>query len=192
MSLDAGTLQKLMAFADGELEGDDRKAIEDLVRSNQDAARIVQELGVLGDCLRVVGTEQSDRAAADGIADAVMGRIAAEREPRGKVIDLVSRRRRTYGTVAALVAAAAAVALVARGPEEEPRAEIPVAPAPMLTAEKRVEPTPAPPTTVASAATEPAPAPSNVSVIVVPSEGETASSIVIWLGEESASGGPVK
>ncbi len=192
MSLDAGTLQKLMAFADGELEGDDRKAIEELVSSNQDAARIVQELGVLGECLRVVGEHHHDRSAADGIADAVMTRIAAEREPRGKVIDLAARRRRTYGTVAALVAAAAAVALVARGPEDEPRAETPVATAPTQVPEKRVEPTaPAPPTTVA-AINEPAPAPSNVSVIVVPSEGETASSIVIWLGEESASGGPVK
>lgn len=198
MNLDAATLEKLMAFADGELELAERGKIEELVRTNEDAARVVRELGVLGDCLRV-SEGARPKPAADGIADAVMAEIQSEQRTRSKVVSLSARRRSTYATVVGLVAAAAAVVVVARGiaPDAEngngPQAEAPRVTTPVPSpAASSVAPTPTPvsaPTALASA--DPVDQSSNVSVIVVPGEGETASSIVIWLGEESA-GGAVK
>lgn len=205
--LDALTLQKLMAFADGELEGTDRTEIAALIDSNPDAARVVIEMGVLGDCVRVLGEARPvDRAETPGasIAHVVMATIASDdtkiskkiagprtgRTQGAQVIDFAARRRRTYGIVAGLIAAAAAVVIVARGPSTDP-GEGPAA---------NVAPPPAPPpaTVVATAASPAASSAAfavavadstekpSVSVIVVPSEGETAPSVVIWLGEEQA------
>lgn len=192
MSLDAGTLEKLMAFADGELEGAERAEIEALVQSNDDAKRIVQELGVLGDCIRITEAARPARAdhAADGIAEAVMGKIARE---KSNVVDLASRRRNgTLVTVAALVAAAAGVMFIARGGDEpQPTAKAQptaVEQAPVATPPATQATGTAQPLVVASAEPKAEESPSNASVIVVPGEGETASSIVIWLGEESAGG----
>jgi hypothetical protein len=207
MSLDAATLEKLMAFADGELDPAERTQIEELVRTNPDAANVVRELGVLGECIRVVEA-QRPHVAADKIADDVMARIAAAPHglapegSRGNLVSLAARRRRTYGIVAALVAAAAAVVIIARGlgPEETPTANV----APTQGAPTQVAPTPAPssePTSTGNvgavvASAEPAresDTPSNVSVIVVPSEGEATSSVVIWLGEDTTgTGGTLK
>lgn len=195
MSLDAGTLQKLMAFADGELDAAERAEVEALLLSNEDAKRVVQELGVLGDCIRVTEAARParDPRVADGIAAAVMSRIEAS---PANVVDLASRRRRntTYVTVAALVAAAAGVMLIARGPEatdSSPTAKTQPVVAP--TTPTATASTPVAPQAVASAEPKALAQDSvaNASVIVVPGEGETASSIVIWLGEESA-GGAVK
>lgn len=213
MNLDASTLERLMAYADGELEGAERAEIEALVQSNEDAARVLGELGTLGDVVRVVEDARSSRlAAADGIADAVMAKVQAEQAVApapartstrpaststrpAPVVDLAARRRRNYGLVAALVAAAAAVVFIARPHDDEgpaPTAVAPTNPAPVASPAPLPSVTP-PPTAVASAEPAPAPseAPSNVSVIVVPSEGNTAPSVVIWLGDDTA-GGPVK
>lgn len=218
--LDGETMQKLMAYADGELDEAERSEMETLIAANANAARLVAELGTLGECVRVVSSERS-LSPADGIADAVMAEIAksgtaaaakstgASSRP-ARVGDLAARRRRTYGLVAGLVAAAAAVVIVARvtlNSENEggndkttaantsstvPKAVPPVEtaqPATQPTAVASLEPSALPP---AGEANDPAMPSSNVSVIVVPSEGETAPSVVIWLGEESPSGGPIK
>lgn len=199
MSLDALTLQKLMAFADGELEGTDRAEIAALIDSNPDAARIVSEMGVLGDCVRVLGENRSLDAGAT-IADVVMAKIASSdtkissekssTRPGAQVIDFAARRRRTYGIVAGLIAAAAAVVIVARVPSAEhdrgPTANV----VPPLQATATAAPASPPSVPAASSSAAFAAADStekpSVSVIVVPSEGETAPSVVIWLGEEQA------
>ena len=212
VDLDPATLQKLMAYADGELDGAERIEIEALVKANHDAARVLEELSVLGDCMRIVA-ETHPIVMPTGMVDAVMARLQEDAKPtvsvertmvgseastsRARVVDLASRRRRTYGAIAGLVAAAAAVVLVARITNEE----TPTASTRAVAAVTAPAPSPAAPpaSSVAMAnpvekpaSEKPGDLPSSVSVILVPSEGETASSIVIWLGEESPSGGPVK
>ena len=201
-TLDEQTLGKLMAYADGELSGEDLAAIEALISENAEAAQIVSELGVLGECVRVA---EPQSAAGFDVADLVIAKIGAEaaRAPSAatksspprvdNVVDLASRRRRTVGIVAGLVAAAAAVVFVAR-PSVEPTSPVAVqptatAPAPSVTA------APPAPTALASSdvVKEGANDVGNVSVIVVPSDEEkTAPSVVIWLGGEEGSGGGIK
>lgn len=206
--LDARTLEQLMAYLDGELAGPELAAIETLIAENPDAARVVGELDVLGECIRVA---EPHSAAGFDVADAVMAKIAApaaaeaparpaSNPPRvAPVVDLASRRRRTLGVVAALVAAAAAVVVVARQSADAPTGTAPVAQAPtaQAPAPSATVTTPAPVAT-ALASNEPPKADGtsdvgNVSVIVVPSDEEkTAPSVVIWLGGEEGSGGGIK
>jgi negative regulator of sigma E activity len=198
-SFDPSTLEKLMAYADGELEGDERSQIEALVQSNPEAARVLEELSVLGECIRIVA-ETHPVALPEGIADAVIARIHADAAPAagasGRVIELAARRRRTYALVAGLVAAAAAVVFVARVSNDEPVAQsphaVPTAAAPAAPLPIRPAPSAALALAPSASAESETPGAPSVSVILVPREGETASSIVIWLGEESPSGGPVK
>lgn len=195
-SLDPAMLQKLMAYADGELDGGDLAEIQTLLETSPNAVRVLEQLSVLGDCLRIVAETHPVRVP-EGIADAVIARIHEDAKPKQaprsegglRVIDFAARRRRTYGLVAGLVAAAAAVVLVARVTNEEmPSAERTASTATPNDPARAASASP-----LALATAQPATdVPSPVSVILIPSEGETASSIVIWLGEESTSGGPVK
>lgn len=203
-TLDEQTLGKLMAYADGELSGEDLAAIEALISENAEAAQIVSELGVLGECVRVA---EPQSAAGFDVADLVIAKIGAEaaRAPSAatksspprvdNVVDLASRRRRTVGIVAGLVAAAAAVVFVAR-PSVEPTSTSPVAVQPTATAPApSVTAAPPAPTALASSdvVKEGVNDVGNVSVIVVPSDEEkTAPSVVIWLGGEEGSGGGIK
>ncbi|MDP9001644.1 MAG: hypothetical protein M3O46_16215 [Myxococcota bacterium] len=132
MSLSREKMLELMAFADGELDGEAKARVETLLAANHDARRVVDSLrgtvvrGWLADAL-----EQRIHLA-DGIADAVMARIdesavAAVSDPL-PVIGLVARRssgrlgQSSRLTVAAALlgsslAVAAAVAISARSGE---------------------------------------------------------------------------
>jgi len=52
-------MMKLMAYADGELEGAERAEIEKLVESDEEAARIVNAMLGIGDFVRL-GNEAKD------------------------------------------------------------------------------------------------------------------------------------
>ncbi|MBK6695195.1 MAG: hypothetical protein IPG50_23735 [Myxococcales bacterium] len=184
MTLDETTLQKLMAFADGELDDTERAEVLRLVQANPDAARVLAELDVLGQCVRVVEAARHIPI----MTDAIMARIAAapleKSHDESNVVDLASRRRKTFSVVAALVAAAAGVFFMTREPSDGAKAPVAQkAPTPAVVAP--AVPTPA--ETVA-AVVPAAPSSSNVSVIVVPGMGEVAPSVVIWLGDDKAGG----
>jgi hypothetical protein len=127
MSLPQETMLQLMAFADGELEGEEQARIETLVAQSTEARQVVDALRspVLGAWLN---EEMNARAvAADGIADAVMASLG-KAEPAGKgregeVVRLADRggRKVVVGAVVAALALAAGVALyvgsVGSGPD---------------------------------------------------------------------------
>jgi hypothetical protein len=81
MTLPQDTMMELMAFADGELDGEAHARIASLVASNDEARRVVEAMGGLGDWLRDGIDARADRAKADGIADAVMAQIATSAAP---------------------------------------------------------------------------------------------------------------
>ncbi len=123
MSLPQETMLQLMAFADGELEGDEQARIEALVAQSSEARQVVEAIRspAVGAWLQDEMTGRA--AAADGIADAVMAAIEAieneKAEPAGggQVVRLAERgrggRARVQVVGGALVAALALAAGVA-------------------------------------------------------------------------------
>jgi hypothetical protein len=126
MSLSQDTMMELMAYADGELEGEALARTEALVQSSEEARRIVDAMTGLGDYVRQAGDEavaaRSDFAMADGIVDAVMHKLSSE--PTAKLrrpTSIAAARQRRAGTVAAvvgLVALAAGAMMILRSNEQ--------------------------------------------------------------------------
>jgi len=118
MSLPQETMLQLMAFADGELDGEEQARIEALVAQSSEARQVVEAMRspAVGSWL---DDEMNRRAAsADGIADAVMAAIdKAEPAGGGQVVRLAERgrggRARVQLVGGALVAALALAAGVA-------------------------------------------------------------------------------
>lgn len=104
MSLSQQTLLDLMAFADGEVDGDERARLEKLVAESPEAASVVEAMrapalgAFLGGEIDRVGT------AADGIADAVMTKLEAP-------VPLRRRPAAVTATVIGSLALAAGLAL---------------------------------------------------------------------------------
>jgi anti-sigma factor RsiW len=192
----------LMQYADGELSGEAASRVEALLRGNEEARRVVDAMGHLGDVVRdgVVGHEGSSLA--DGIADRVMASIepAVARQPAPNVVPMEARRRARGGAAAAVVAVfalAAGALLLLRSPQSSPLArEAPIEPATQAPA--AVAPAPAPAVT-AMAQVEAAPGidleeahstKHKLDVFFVPStEGAgSAASVVVWIDDHH--GGP--
>jgi anti-sigma factor RsiW len=78
MSLSRETMIELMALADDELEGPAKERVERLAAQDEEARRVVES--IRGPALRtwLDGAVSARAAASDGIADAVMARIARE------------------------------------------------------------------------------------------------------------------
>jgi len=121
MSFPQETMLQLMAFADGELEGEDRARIEALVAQSGEARQVVEAMRspVISAWL---GEEMDARsAAAEGIADAVMDSVATAEPAGGRgggVVRLAERGGRkgarvqvVAGVVVATLALAAGVTL---------------------------------------------------------------------------------
>jgi hypothetical protein len=83
MSLTRETMLELMAFADGELEGEARDHAERLVARSDEARRVVEamRLPLLGVWLSATMEEKA--SGADGVADAVMSKIDRARADAG-------------------------------------------------------------------------------------------------------------
>ena len=116
MSLSQETLLELMALADGELEGDDRARIEQLVADSDEARRTVEAMRspAIGDWLREQLEADQHAAAADGIADAVMARLGSVEAEGGGVVRLADvRARRTSRVQVVFAVATAGLALAA-------------------------------------------------------------------------------
>jgi anti-sigma factor RsiW len=137
MSLSPETMLELMALADGELEGDARARAEKRVAEDEEARRIWEAMRAphLGTWLGDAMHRSAEAAGADGIADAVMARIAAapaSEEPPvvrvGRVQPIRgSRLRVAVAAGVAGLALAAAVALFARSRESSVDSRMPVA-----------------------------------------------------------------
>lgn len=121
MSLSRQTMMELMAFADGELEGDDRARVERLVAENGEARGVVEAMRspAIGAFLEGEMAERS--AAADGIAGAVMAKLPARGPARGRSPAVVI----SIGVAA--LALAAGVALILRSQGATTETHVPVA-----------------------------------------------------------------
>lgn len=118
MSLSHDTMIELMAYADGELAGDDLARVEAILAKSAEARQVVEALGVpaIGAWLGVSSIGSSiGSAKADGIADAVMAKIeASSAAPTPKVSDMAAAREKRAARIR-FAAALAAVAAVAAG-----------------------------------------------------------------------------
>jgi hypothetical protein len=115
VSLPKETLLELMSYADGEpLEAAVRARVEELLRTSDEARRVVDAMGTLGDVVRDGIDARAEVPA--GIADAVMAAIAqgASVGAEARVANVVpispTRRSRTTW-----ISSAAAVAAIAAG-----------------------------------------------------------------------------
>jgi len=152
---------KLMAYADGELEGDERAEVEAWLRTDAQALRTANAFAELGEIV----TEGHPLPPFD-IADEVMA--AVKEEP--KVVHLQPRRRAAvYTAVGAALAVAAAFALTMRAKSDEQ---------PMA----RVAPTTVEQSTGVDVDVNETPGHS-VSVFHVPSETNPTTSVIVWVDE---------
>jgi hypothetical protein len=202
MSLSSENMLVLMAYADGELEGDDRTAAERLLASDADAVRFVEQVGGLGDLVQLGHDDRSGKAiAAFDIADAVMTRTALTTEVKpaaarsAEVTSLAAaRERRAAGApnrpasrlkvgagIAAVLALAASVFVFAQRPTAEaPMAKAPSAPAVQAPGEAPRAPTAAGTGVEVSTVNSPG---NSVSVFYLPSANELSTSVVVWVDE---------
>ena len=176
MSLSSEDMMKLMAYADGELEGAERKDAELLLTTDADAVRFVEQIGGLGE---IVGLGYASSAgktvAAFDIADAVM---AAAQRP--KVRSLAAAREKKaggqglkvgVGLVAVLALAASVFVFAQHRTDETPMAAAPVQVAPVPTSGTGVD---------VSTVNSPG---NSVSVFYLPTANELSTSVVVWVDE---------
>lgn len=185
---------KVMAYADGELEGDERASVERWLAEDAEATLFANDLAELGE-LVVMGHARRPAIAKFDVADAVMAKIAAEEKrgekaedkPAAKVVPLKprsaptpkSRTRQTVGWIAAGLALAASVFFVTRGKQDD---EAPLA----RTTSPLVQPAQNLAATVGSTGSVEIENPgSSVSVIYVPDEKSTVPNVttVVWVNE---------
>jgi hypothetical protein len=201
MSLSRETMTELMAFADGELDGEARVRMEKLAAESPEARRLVDAMRspALGGWLAAGLDERT--VAADGIADAVMAKIDAARKEAGieGVVRLSAARPRrssiTRGQVAAMtgfLALAATIFLYMRNDREGNDLAAPIASAVVPTAiVPSAEPPPVAATTaMAQAATPPQGQGVEVDEIDSPAHGVTVFEIPASGMAAAASGGP--
>jgi anti-sigma factor RsiW len=120
VSLSRETMMELMAFADGELEGEDRARVERLVGENSEARSVVDAIRspAIGEWLEGEMAERA--AAADGIAGAVMAKLPARAPSRGRSPAVVL-------SIGGALALAAGIALILRSKGASTETQVPVA-----------------------------------------------------------------
>ncbi len=180
MSLSSEKMMKLMAYADGELEGADRTEAEMLLASDKDALTFIEQIAGLGELVELGYEARSGKAVASfDVADAVMALARDEAKPAAIVSSLAAARERKkgnglrigVGTAAVLALAASTIVFVQQHrAEETPMAQgpIPTVPAPGAV----------PGTGVAVES-----AGRSVSVFYLPTANELSTSVVVWLDE---------
>lgn len=174
---------KLMAYADGELDGDELAEVEQWIREDARSVLFANDLADLGAFIK----EGHEPPAID-LTDAIMAKVEAEPKPeraaKPKVTSLAAARakkRNAIAWVAAGFALAASIFLVTRNKEEAPLAR---STSPLVQ--------PAPVANVAAASTAAAVDVENpgrsVSVFYLPSENTTNAAnatthVVLWVDE---------
>jgi anti-sigma factor RsiW len=181
--LTSDRMLKLMAYADGELEGAELEEVEDWLATDVDAVRFANELAGLGDLVAVGHQASADAKAVASfdVADAVMAAVSAEKQERPKaapVVSLEARRQKNFragAMVAAALALAASVVVAMRSKKDEAplaRAPIPVEmPSPLASAEPGVD------VDLVETAGE------SVRVFYLSSESSPTTSVVVWVDE---------
>ena len=121
MSLGEEAMLDLMAYADGELDGEARERIEALVAKDPEAARMLEELRTLSACIQVSEKQRRVPKSVDHIVDSVMENLPRRPEPavfEPKVVRM--KRAVAAGAVSAALALAAGWFMFFRGPQHLP------------------------------------------------------------------------
>ena len=196
MSMSSERMMKLMAYADGELEGADKAEIEKLVESNEEAASVVNAMLGLGEFVRVGHEDKiAPIVAKVNLTDAIMKSVEkAEIEPaKAKVTSLDAARARKrnigVGVVAALALAASIFFVMQNKPAEKPMASKPTpvsptqtTPAPQQMASNELPAVNA--TTSAGVEVQAFESPGHsVSVFYLPTANELSTSVTVWVDE---------
>ncbi len=189
MSLSSENMMKLMAYADGELEGAERIEAEMLLASDADAATFIEQVAGLGTLLELGHQDRLGKTlAAFDVTAAVMGAIARERPAAAEtarattvaggganVRSLAAAREKKSGGLKIGVGVAAALALAAsvflftqHRNDETPMA---VAPAPAVQQAQ------------GSSGIVVESAGKSVSVFYLPTESELSTSVLVWVDE---------
>jgi anti-sigma factor RsiW len=175
VKLAAGTMMKLMAYADGELDAADRKEVEALLAKDEEAKKIVAQMRSLGAVVAAVHPKVPEI----DIADAVMAKLKDTKPEPAKtnVVSLDARRsqRAKIGVAVAAVLALAASIVIWSRPKETPLAELPK---PVPNAQV---PMPEQPGVVVEPIESPG---QTVKVIYGPGKDEMQTSVIIWVDEE--------
>ncbi len=180
-SLSSETMMKLMAYADGELEGSERDEVEALIAKDREALLFVSQVAGLGNVVEALHQDSAEKKIAKfDVADAIMAKVGHERAEKASVSSLDEMRARRAsrmkigGGIVAALALAASVFLVARN-KETPMATAPVSPAPTTVATSE-----GPGVTVEAAFGTG----QSVSVYYLPSSNElSTTSVVVWVDE---------
>lgn len=192
MSLSSDNMMKLMAYADGELEGAELEEAQKLLATDPDSVRFVEQIAGLGDIVSRGYEASSGKAIAEfDVADSVMARMALTKDDEKKTANVSSlaaaRAKRGNGVkivagIIATVALAASFFLFAQHRSDE-------APMASGTATAAVV---EPGTTVAAVSTNGGTgvsvstvnSPGNaVSVFYLPTANELSTSVVVWVDE---------
>lgn len=194
--LSRDVMMELMAYADGELDEVEAARVERLISKDSDAQRVVESMGVLG---RVVTGlhDASYGGATDGLADAIMAKVAQEGAPRSpsirppRVVDLRDAREKRVkvgAAIVAVIALAAGIVLTTRKANETPMRQAKVG-AGASPATGALGTAPPPPQAVAAAGVdlEQVDSENDVAVFYLPSSvGANASSVVVWIDDKGA------
>ena len=188
MSLSSERMMQLMAYADGELEGAERTEIEKLLESNEEARRVVDAMGPLGDFVRLGHEEKvAPIVAKVNLTDAIMKKVEEDKPATNvRSLDAARTKRRNLGVgvVAALALAASVFFVMQDKPAEKPMAAKPVqtAPAPQQMASNDLPSVNA--TTSAGVEVEAVESPGHsVSVFYLPTANELSTSVTVWVDE---------
>jgi anti-sigma factor RsiW len=197
---------KLMAYADGELEGAERSEAEKLLATDPDSVRFVEQIGGLGQIVSL-GYEASTAkvVAKFDVSEAVMALAKQDSEAKqpsalgGSVSSLAAAREKRgnglkvgAGIAAALALAASIFVFAQHSTEETPMAKAPKAPvvqpgsAPIPSPNVQAAANPAPSTANAGTGVEVSTvnSPGNsVSVFYLPSANELSTSVMVWVDE---------
>ena len=189
MSLSSENMMKLMAYADGELEGAELEEAQKLLASDPDSVRFVEQIAGLGDMVTRGYQAQAGKTVAKfDVADSVMAltrsgkdeekkpsnvsSLAAARAKRGAL----GPRTKIVAGVVAVVALAASFFLFAQHRTDE-------APMASGTATPVVEPAALSASgTGVSVSTVNSPG-NAVSVFYLPTANELSTSVVVWVDE---------
>ena len=189
MSLSSENMMKLMAYADGELEGAERIEAEMLLASDADAATFIEQVAGLGTILEAGHQDRLGKTiAAFDVTAAVMGAIAKETPAAAETARATNVRSLAGGArardakamkkgggvkigvgVAAALALAASVFVFTQHRNDE--APMAVAPAPAVQQAQ------------GSSGVAIESAGKSVSVFYLPTESELSTSVVVWVDE---------
>ncbi len=179
MSLSSESMTKLMAYADGELDGAERAEAETLIAADADATRFVEQIAQLGELVESGHEARRGKAIATfDVADDVMARLQVESFSKAAdVVSLASRSRpksslllKVGVAVAATMAVAASVFAFVRHRAEE---------APMAAASDHAAPAGGASGTGVAIES----AGNSVSVFYLPTANELSTSVVVWVDE---------